>query len=404
MNLALADIRSNVRRFIATSLGVGLLFTVVLAMAGIYGGLVDDATMLERSSSAPLWVVQRDSRGPFADQSRIDPSVVARVWAVPGVARARGITFQVVQRRASERELRFALVGLDWPEDDGRAFNVVAGRCLGQAKGELVVDASLGLAVGTAIILAGEEFRVVGQLHQLLGPGGEPVVLSTLQDAQLIFDYAAPDARSMERERRLERLRTTELASMAPSIEGLLADPAWSPPALPSAPINAVLVNLFDGVSFHDIQTKLSGWEDVSVLTNQEQEQILLDGTVDKPKRQLALFSVILIVTSSILISALIYTTTLDKLHDIAMLKLLGASSARIAGMVLQQAWLMGVLGYTLAITVGHFAFPHFPRRIVLNDAAFIGVGVLVLVVSTLASLVAVKFALRVDPARALEG
>jgi putative ABC transport system permease protein len=403
MNLAIADIRSNVRRFVATSVGVGLLFTVVLSMAGIYGGLVDDATMLERSSSAPLWVVQRDSRGPFADQSRLDPSIIARVWAVPGVARARGITYQVVQRLASNHELRFALVGLDWPEDDGRAFDIVAGHALDQGKGQLVVDASLGLAVGTPISLAGEEFRVIGLLHQMLGPGGEPVVLATLKDAQLICDYAAPDARAMERERRVERLRDTELASMTPAIEGLLIDPSWSPPALPNSSINAVLVNLFDDMSPADVRARLSHWEDVSVLTHQEQQQILLDGSVDKPKRQLALFSVILIVTSSILIAALIYTTTLDKLHDIAMLKLLGASSTRIAGMVLQQAWLMGVLGYALAITIGHFAFPHFPRRIVLSDSAFVGVAALVVVVSTLASLVAVRFALRVDPAKALE-
>jgi putative ABC transport system permease protein len=224
-----------------------------------------------------------------------------------------------------------------------------------------------------------------------------------LKDAQLVFDYTAPDARAMERERRLQRLRRTELASMTPAIEELLGDASWSPPALPNSPINAVLVNLLDGAAIADVRARLANWKDVSVLTSQEQEQVLLDGTVDKPKRQLALFSVILIVTSSILIAALIYTTTLDKLHDIAMLKLLGASSWRIAGMVLQQAWLMGVLGYLLALTIGHFAFPHFPRRIVLSQAAYVGVAVLVMVVSTLASLVAVRFTLRVDPARALE-
>lgn len=403
MNLAFADMRSNVPRFIATSAGIALLFTVVLAMAGIYGGLVDDAIMLARASAAPLWVVQRDSRGPFADQSRLDPSVLSRVAGVPGVARARGMTYQVLQRVAGDRELRFALVGLDWPEDDGLSFPLVAGRPIEQARGELVVDSALGFSVGDLVLLAGEELAVVGLTRQLLGPGGEPVIVASLRDAQLIADYVAPDARAMERARRLERLRKTELASLTPAVEGFLKDPTWTPPAIPRLPLNAVLVNLVPGVATEWVQTALVNWADVSVLTSEQQERVLLDGAVDKPKRQLALFSAILVVTSSILIAALVYMMTLGKLHDIAMLKLLGASPWRIAGMVLQQAWWMALLGYSTALVIGHFAFPHFPRRIVLGQTAVFLVGGLVFFVCTLSSLVAVRFALRLDPARALD-
>ncbi len=403
MNLALADMRSNVPRFAATSAGIALLFTVVLAMAGIYGGLVDDAVMLARGSSASLWVVQRDSRGPFADLSRLDPSVIARVADVPGVSRSRGMTYQVVQRTAGGRELRFALVGVDWPEDDAQRFPLTAGRALQQSRGELVVDASLGFSLGQTIPLAGEELTVVGLMRQMLGPGGEPVMLATLRDAQIIADYVAPDARAMERARRVERLRKTELASLTPMVEAFLLDPRWPPPGLPSLPLNAVLVNVVPGVPVEAVQGTLARWADVSVLTTEEQERVLLDGAVDKPKRQLALFSAILVVTSSILIAALIYMITLGKLHDIAMLKLLGAPSSRIAGMVLQQAWWMALMGYTAALVIGHFAFPHFPRRIVLSQASMAAVGGLVFVVSTLSSLIAVRFALRLDPARALE-
>ena len=43
MNLALKDIRHGLFRFVLTCLGLGLLMTVVLAMIGIYNGLVSDA-------------------------------------------------------------------------------------------------------------------------------------------------------------------------------------------------------------------------------------------------------------------------------------------------------------------------------------------------------------------------
>ena len=40
MNLAIRDIRHNRGRFLLTSVGVGLLLTIVLSMSGIYRGLV----------------------------------------------------------------------------------------------------------------------------------------------------------------------------------------------------------------------------------------------------------------------------------------------------------------------------------------------------------------------------
>jgi putative ABC transport system permease protein len=69
VNLAARDVRRNIGRFLGTSLGIALLFTVVLAMAGIYQGLVADATVLLQSMHADLWVVQRGTRGPFDDRA-----------------------------------------------------------------------------------------------------------------------------------------------------------------------------------------------------------------------------------------------------------------------------------------------------------------------------------------------
>lgn len=403
MNLALAEVRSSPWRFLTTSIGIGFLFAVVLAMAGVYGGLVEEATILARSSGADLWVVERHSRGPFADTSHLDPSLVDRVAGVAGVGRARGFTYQIVQRSIEGRELRFALVGLDWPEDDGRAFPLVAGRPLRQARGELIADASLAIALGSDLSLAGEQFRIVGLTRKLVAPGGEPVVFASAVDAQLIAAYAVPDARVLERARRISRLLQTEVGTQAPMVEELLRDSSWIPPALANAPVNAVLANVVAGADSAAVRAHLSRWEDVSVLTQPEQERVLLDGVVDKPKRQLALFSVILTLTSSILIAALIYAMTLDKAHEIAVLKLLGAPTSRVAGMVLQQTWLMGALGYAVAVSIGRAAFPHFPRRIVLLSGTTELVGALVFVVTSLASLVAVVYVLRIDAARALE-
>jgi hypothetical protein len=85
MNLALKDIRHNLGRFILTTVGVGLLLMIVMGMGGIYRGVIEDATLLIDRVGADLWVVQRNTRGPFAEISRVPSSLVHRVQAVPGV-------------------------------------------------------------------------------------------------------------------------------------------------------------------------------------------------------------------------------------------------------------------------------------------------------------------------------
>ena len=403
MNLAYLDVRHRLGRFIGTSLGVALLFAVVLAMAGIYLGLVDDATILVRSVRTNLWVVQQGTRGPFADMSRLDPSIVARVAAMPSVKRARAFTYQVMQREHAGRSLRFALVGLDFPIDRGDALALTHGRPIAQPHGEIIADASLGLAIGDTLHVAREALRVVGLTKQLLASGGDGLIFATVADAQLLAEDTPSDAIRAERERRTERLRQTDLGRAQPALEQLTADPDFRPPVLASPPIAAVLVDV-EPARAEAVMASLAQWPDTSVFTSAEQEQLLLDGVVDKPRKQLALFAVILVVTSSLLIGAVVYMMTLDKTHDIAVLKLMGASPWRLGGLVLQQALAIGVVGYGIAVAIGVQAFPHFPRRVVLTQDTILGVFALVLTISTVASILGIVHALRVDPARALEG
>jgi putative ABC transport system permease protein len=402
MNLAFHDIRHHLGRFVATSAVVGLLFTVVLAMAGIYQGLVDDATVLVHRMNADLWVVQRGTRGPFADPSRIDPSLELRVAAVPGVLSARAFTTQILQRDHGASLLRFALVGLSFPEDRGDGLALTQGHPLAQAHGELIADASLGVAIGEVLRLGHDDYRVVGLTRQLLASGGDAVVFATVADTQRILADDSPDALVAERARRLARLRDTDLGRSLPALEDLAIDPRWSFPALAAPPIQAVLVRATPE-RLDAVRATLAGWSDVSVWTRTEEEQLVLQGMVAKARMQLGLFSVILVATSSLLLAAVLYNLTLEKAHDLAILKLLGARATRIAALVLEQAWATAVLGYVIALAIGSAAFPHFPRRVVLTEASVVGVGLLVIVVSTLASVAGVVFALRIDPGPVLE-
>jgi putative ABC transport system permease protein len=402
MNLAFHDIRHHVGRFVATSAVVGLLFTVVLAMAGIYQGLVDDATVLLDRMGSDLWVVQRGTRGPFADPSRLDPSLEHRVAAVPGVHSARAFTTQVFQRDHGNRQIRFALIGLPFPDDRGEELSIRQGHAMTQAHGELIADASLRVAVGEIVRLGRDDYRVVGLTERLLASGGDAVVFATLSDTQRILADDSSDALLAERERRLARLRATDLGRSQPALGDLAVDPRWTFPAIPAAPIQAVRVRARPA-RLEEVRTALARWSDVTVWTRAEEEQLVLQGMVAKARMQLGVFSAILIVSSSLLLAAVLYNLTLEKAHDIAVLKLLGARWTRIVGLVLEQAWATAVLGYAIALAIGSQAFPHFPRRVVLSDGSIAGVGLLLAVVSTVASIAGVVYALRIDPGPVLE-
>jgi len=116
------------------------------------------------------------------------------------------------------------------------------------------------------------------------------------------------------------------------------------------------------------------------------------------------MFAVILVLTSSVVFAVILYNMTLDKTHAIAMLRLIGSPARRIVGMVVQQAWMLGILAYALAVGIGMFPFPHFPRRVVMTDGILWAGLALVVLVSTLSSALGIRYAMNVDAGKVLEG
>jgi putative ABC transport system permease protein len=128
----------------------------------------------------------------------------------------------------------------------------------------------------------------------------------------------------------------------------------------------------------------------------------MLSGMVDKAKRQLGLFRVLLIIISTIIMALIIYTLTLDKIHDIAMLKLMGARNRVIIGLILQQALLIGALGYGLAYWMGTYFFPRFPRLVVIETPDLLSLAGIVAAISVLASILGIRKAMLVEPNKVL--
>jgi len=398
MNLAVRDIRHNVGRFVFTTVGIGLLLMIVMGMGGIYRGLIHEATLLVDRVGADLWVVQGQTRGPFAEISRISGTLEDRVRAVPGVARARSFVSHTIQREHAGRPLRLVVQGLSWPDDRGEWIPLVAGRTLGQAHYELMADVSLRLPLGEKIMLGKDTYEVVGHTQGMVGSSGDGLAFFSVRDAQAIQFDVPGEAVRLERAARRARLESQEIGRLLPLLLDRAAGPSSRLPALPQPQVSAVLVTLNQGADAVAVRATLGNWPDITVYSTEEQKKLLLSGMVDKARRQLGLFRALLIIISTIIIALIIYTLTLDKIRDIALLKLIGARNRVIAGLILQQSLLMGAFGYGLAWWIGKFAFPKFPRLVVIDTEDLISLGLIVLVISTLASLLGIWKAMRVEP------
>jgi putative ABC transport system permease protein len=402
MNLATRDIKHNVGRFSLTSAGIGLLLMVVMGMGGIYRGLVEDATTLVERIGADLWVVQKDTRGPFAEISRIPRDLEDRVLPVPGVKSAHGFVSHTVQRVYKGKPLRLTIQGLSWPLDKGLWLPITAGRGLKQAHYELVADKSSGLQVGDKLALGKEIFTVKGLTKGMTSQAGDSMAFMTLDDAKAVQFDLSPESIRIERAARVNRLLDIELGHIQPQMSERAGGESSGIPALGTSMISAVLVRVKPGYNIEAVAKQIAVWPDVSVYTKDGQKQLLLRGPVERARRQLGLFRRLLIIVSAIIMALILYTLTLDKLHDIAMLKLIGAKNSVILGLIMEQALLLGSIGFCIAFFLGQWIFPYFPRRVVLMQRDLCSLAIIVLVISILASLLGIWRAMRADPGEVL--
>jgi len=271
MNLATKDIQHNLGRFTLTTVGIGLLLMLVMGMGGIYRGLVEDAISLVERIGADLWVVQKDTRGPFAEISRIPRDMEDRVLAVPGVEKAYGFVSHTVQRQYEGKPLRLTIQGLSWPLDKGLWLPIAAGRGLRQAHYELVADKSSKLQVGDKIALGKEIFTVKGLTQGMTSQAGDSMVFMTLNDAQAVQFNQSPESIRIERSARVNRLLNIDLGQTQPQMSERAGGLSSGIPALGTVMISAVLVDIKPGCNIDAVAKHIGSWPDVSVYTEEGQ-------------------------------------------------------------------------------------------------------------------------------------
>ena len=373
MNLAIKDIRYHLFKFISSTIGVGLLLMVVLTIGGIIRGVILDSSTIIDATGADLWVVQKDWLGPFVEISRLPEDYYHAIQSIHGVEEVSPLvtawdhierplrptslmkfmymntvigTRTMVQPgwMAIPHDLRFVVIGYE-PGHIGGPPAIVAGRGIEASHYEIVADVRTGLRVGEHIRLGDFDYTVVGLTQNMVAFTADPVIYATLDDAQNILFEADPDL--LRNIRRRTQQQVLGAAALAPRLNDTLANHA-SQIAENVSFVNAVAVKVRPGVSVQAVAREIERWKHLTVYTSAREVNVQLMGSNRLILLQLSLFRLILLVIAGVIIGLITYTFTLDKIKEIAVLKLLGTQTRRIYAMILEQAVLMGFLGTLL--------------------------------------------------------
>jgi putative ABC transport system permease protein len=380
INLAKEDVKYTLGKFLVTAMGVGMLLGIVLIMMGVYRGMIVDAEVLLGDINADMWIVQEDTLGPFAESSRIHEDLKYTLKAIPGIDKSEAITFQNIQLPTKEKKVRVLAVGYDVygsispfvPE------RLIEGRGLKTDHYEIIVNDNTGFALHDTMQLGRNIYTVVGITHGSVSSGGDPLVYISLKDAQeLQFSYSNKEIQN-------DRAR------------GIISRDAHL--------VNAIVATIKTGYNVDTIAQEIRMWQHKSVYTRDEEKAVLTKNVIERASKQIGLFTVILVVVSTIIIALIIYTMTLEKIKEISILKLIGISNTTIIKMIVQESLLLGILAFIFGNLFAHLIYGKFPKRVVLEmPDAWMLFGV-ILVGSLIASFVGVKKVISADPTAAIGG
>ncbi len=399
ISLAGRDILHAWGKFVFTGIGLGLLIGVTLVMAGVYRGMVDDGKVLLDNSGADLWVVQKGTLGPYAEPSSINDDRYRGLLGMPGIAQAANVTYLTMQIDRGDDDVRAMVVGIapgaagtpGWPP------YLIAGRQITRSHYEAVADIASGFQLGDRLDIRRNQYRVVGLTRRMVSSSGDPMVFIPLKDAQQAQFLKDNDALWQNR----RRTAANPVFNRA-EVPGLLA--AINASQETSQSVNAVLVRLQPGQVADQAAEAIRRWKRLTTYTRPQMEAILIGKLIATSAKQIGMFLMILALVSAAIVAFIIYTLTMDKIREIAVLKLIGTKNRTIAAMIMQQSLALGLIGFVVGKITATFAAPFFPKYVLLIPQDSVVGFFAVLAICVLASLIAIRMALKVDPAEAIGG
>jgi len=396
INLALRDISYGWGRYLLTATGLGLLIGVTLIMAGVYRGMVDDGTVLLESSGADIWVAQQYTLGPYAESSVLHDDVAWSIAGLSGVGEVGNVTYLTMQVKHSQQDVRVMIAGFEQGRP-GEPTQLIAGRPIMRSSYEVIADSQAGFKINDKIQIRRHEFTVVGLTKRRVSFGGDPMLFITLKDAQQVQFLKDNEAVNNDRVR-----ITTNPGLNYPGLPGLTENIINY--QLSNHNVNAVLVRVLAGQDVSIVADNIKRWKHLQAFTLVEMKDMMVTKIIATSARQISLFLIILTIVSITINALIIYTMTMGKIREIAVLKLIGTKNSTIAGMILQESLGLGLIGFVIGRLSASLWVPFFPKYILLQPTDGVIAFLVTMSMCMLSSLVGIYVAMRIDPATAIGG
>ena len=355
-------------RLIATIIGIVFSIVLVTVQMGLYLGFGHMVTTMIEHAPADLWVMPQGTKC-FEDPSLLDDRQRFRALSVKGVADAAPVVIGFAEWRIpGGGSTPVFLVGSDLRETGVPPWNLVQGSidALSIPNG-VAVDQSyferLGITgLGATAEIRNQKVEVTAVTKGIRSFTTTPYVFTTLDRARAYTGVAPSKA-------------TYFLVRVAP------------------------------GENIETVRGRLrAALTDVEVLTSAEFRDRSRAFWLFDTGAGAALFAGALlgIIVGTVIVAQTLYSSTKDHLTEFATLRAIGSSSIYIYKVIIWQAILSAVIGFSLAAVIGAIVVrmtANSALPIIMTPGLTLGLFLLTVVMCIASAIAAIVQVMRIDPA-----
>ena len=350
-------------RFALSVAGVGFAVLLVLVMAGIFVGTINQVTTYIDHSRNAVWVTQPGVSQMFRAVSWLPADDRQRLLSLPEVASADPILGQPSDFVHDGEQTAYFVLGYDTATGVGGPWAMAEGRAVA-GPGEVVLDRILarknGVRVGDSVEIVDGTFTVVGLSDQTAALGNFYAFVSL------------PDA--------------TRLLRAGNRFSYFLVQPrpGYTPEQAAAA-----------------IRQSLPGMDAMTSTEFAHNSRDIIISMVGRPLKTMIAISTLVGV---VLVGLVVWTLTVEQSADFGVLRALGVRPIQLCRIVLAQAALVGAAGFVLGAAIAYGAQFLISERmgdvtVAITPAMLAAMAAATAVMAALGSLLPLRRVVRIDPA-----
>jgi len=369
LTLAARNLFHDLLRFVATM--VGIVFSVVLVMVqmGLFLGFGHMVTTMVDHASTDLWIVPKGAKC-FEDPSLLDLKLRNKVATLDGVAAVVPLVIGFSDWRLDSGEMTpVFIVGADLRDGALEPWNVTDGDVQALSQGySVAVDRSyfgrLGVTgIGSTAEIRGKKVRVAALTEGIRSFTTTPYVFVDLKNARTLTGTPGDRANDL-----LVRLN-------------------------PNADRDKVMQAIRAQIGDAELLT--------TAKFRSRSRSFWLFGT----GAGAALFAGALlgVIVGTVIVAQTLYSSTKDHLNEFATLRAMGSSNRYIYNVIIYQALINAVIGFTVASGIGALVVQMTAKSalpIVITSWLVAALAVLTIVMCVISALGAIFRIVRIDPAK----